>query len=133
MFQPSATACMLGLKRKCSFSYFRENIFSLFAKKAYEKLRTFSQTRKFSLKHSRKRKFSRKVSEFLLLFAKMKKGVFVSTLALHARNSRPTTSRRDESNKSFDRNGTSCLSPHSSTRILSHLIPRVLTHTLGLP
>jgi hypothetical protein len=29
----------LGLKRKFSFSYFRENLFSLFAEKAYEKLR----------------------------------------------------------------------------------------------
>jgi hypothetical protein len=29
----------LGLKRKFSFSYFHENLFSLFAKKANEKLR----------------------------------------------------------------------------------------------
>jgi hypothetical protein len=29
----------LGLKRKFLFSYFRENLFSLFAEKAYEKLR----------------------------------------------------------------------------------------------
>jgi hypothetical protein len=29
---------VLGLKRKFSFLYFRENLFSLFAKKAYKKL-----------------------------------------------------------------------------------------------
>jgi hypothetical protein len=34
------TVCrQVGLKRNFSFSYFRENLFSLFAKKAYEKLR----------------------------------------------------------------------------------------------
>jgi hypothetical protein len=33
------TRCLLGLKRKFSFSYFRENLFSLFAKKAFENLR----------------------------------------------------------------------------------------------
>jgi hypothetical protein len=31
----------LGLKRKFSFSYFRENLFSLFAKKAYKNNKNF--------------------------------------------------------------------------------------------
>jgi hypothetical protein len=68
------------LKRKFSFSYFREN----FAKKAYERFREFFRFRENfreneNFRETKYREISRKVSEFSL-FAKMKKCIFVSTL-----------------------------------------------------